>query len=57
METFADEEGVDPEVEDRRSTALVLSAEVALEVEATVSLKKSGALVVRLLQTSKVELA
>ena len=56
METFAEEEVVDPEVEDGRSTALILSAEVTVEVEATVSLRTSGASVKRLLQTSKVEL-
>ena len=43
METFAEEEVVDPEVEDGRSTALILSAEVIVEVEATVSLRNSGA--------------
>ena len=56
METFAEEEVLDPEVEEGRSTVLVLSAEGASEVEAMLSLKKPGASVVRLLQPSKVEL-
>ena len=57
MEPFAEEEVLDPEVEEGRSTVLILSAEVASEVEAMLSLKKPGASVVRLLQPSKVELA
>ena len=56
METFAEEEVLGPEVEERGSTVLVLFAEGASEVEAMLSLKKPGALVVRLLQPSKVEL-
>ena len=56
METFAEEEVLNPEVEEGRSTVLVLSAEGAAVVEAMLSLKKPGASVVRLLQPSKVEL-
>ena len=56
METFAEKEVLDPEVEERGSTILVLLAEGALEVEAMLSLKKPGASVVRLFQPSKVEL-
>ena len=56
METFADREVLNPEVEKRRPTVLVLLAEGASEVEAMLSLKKPGASVVRLLQPSKVEL-
>ena len=56
METFAEEEVLNPEVEEGRSTVLVLSAEGTSVVEAMLSLKRPGASVVRLLQPSKVEL-
>ena len=50
MVTLADGEVLNPEVEKRRPTVLVLLAEGASEVEAMLSLKKPGASVVKLLQ-------